>query len=165
MKSNLPDTSLLKNNPRDYADSYSTALDTREVRIEQVGKAFFTSSPAWVDGLFDLRNRIVALLGLKTSGAGERDAVMRNFKGEVGERIGLFNVLAKWEDEVILGEDDRHLDFRVSLFLDRPNDTLIVSTLVIRHNWLGRLYFLLIKPFHRLIVSTIIKRMVRQLGK
>lgn len=163
VKSTLPDSSRLKNAGRNYEDSYSVTLDARDLTIEQVGRSFFTYSPAWVDWLFALRNRIVVLFGLKTSGAGARDAVVKNFKCEVGEKIGLFKVFDKNEREVVLGEDDQHLDFRVSLFLDRQNNTLTVSTIVQFHNWLGKLYFLPIKPFHRLIVPAMVKVMVAQL--
>jgi len=165
MKSNLPESSLLKNIPHDYADGYSAALATHDLTIEQVAKSFFTSDPAWVAWLFALRNSVVSLLGLKTSGSGEREAILQNFKCEVGERIGLFKVFAKNENEIILGEDDRHLDFRVSLFLDKPNNMLTVSTIVNIHNWLGRLYFLPVKPFHKLIVPTMVKGMVGKLQK
>jgi hypothetical protein len=161
MKSTLPESSLLKNIPHDYVDRYSAALNAQGLTIEQVGKAFFSSSPAWVDWLFALRNRIVSLLGLKTSGA--REAVLQNFKCEVGESVGLFKVFDKNEREVILGEDDKHLNFRVSLFLDRENNALIVSTIVDIHNWLGTLYFLPVKPFHKLIVPTIVKGMAARL--
>lgn len=165
MKSNLPESSLLKNLPHDYLDSYSAILSTTDLTIEQVGKSFFTSDPEWVGWLFALRNSVVSLLGLKTSGAGEQDALLQGFKCEVGERVGLFKVFAKNENEIILGEDDKHLDFRVSLFLDKQNQILIVSTVVKIHNWLGRLYFLPVKPFHKLIVPTMVKGMVKQLIK
>ncbi len=55
-KSNLPESSLLINVPRDYADSYTAAPNAKDLTIEQIGKSFFSSSPAWVDWLFALRN-------------------------------------------------------------------------------------------------------------
>jgi len=105
------------------------------------------------------------MIGLKIPGAGTKAEVLRDFKCEVGECVGLFNVLAKTGSKVILGEDDKHLDFRVSLFLDKQSNTLTVSTVVKIHNWLGRLYFLPVKPFHKLIVPTMMKEMVKQLIK
>ena len=164
-RTTLPESSLLKNMLRDYADAYSAALDAKGLTIEQVGKSFFSSDPAWVAWLFTLRNKIVAVFGLKTSGAGERKAVRQNSKCEVGDRVGSFKILDKAENELILGEDDKHLDFRVSLFLDKQNQKLTVSTLVKIHNGLGRIYFLFVKPFHKLIVPTMLKGMVRELGR
>lgn len=163
MRSNLPDSSLLKNIPRNYADSYSASLAAKDLPIEKVGKSFFTATPTWVDCLLEIRNRIVSTIGLKVPGAGTKEEVLRNFNCEVGERVGLFNVIAKTEDEVIFGEDDKHLDFRVSLFLDRQNNLLIVSTIVQIHNWIGSLYLLLIMPFHKLIVPMIAERTVAML--
>ena len=74
------------------------------------------------------------------------------------------------ENEVILGEDDKHLNFRVSLILNpkgkkTENKDLIVSTTVEFNNWFGRLYFLPVRPFHKLIVPTILKGMIRDLEK
>lgn len=167
IKSSLPTTSLLKNTTYDYLDSYSVALDTNNLNVEKVGKSFFTSSPAWVSWLFTLRNKIVSLIGLKTSGSSEteRETVLKNFKGEIGQRVGLFKVFDGNENEIILGEDDKHLDFRVSLLLDKKENLLRVSTTVKIHNWLGNLYFLPVKPFHKLIVPTMMKGMVNQLTK
>ena len=162
MKTKLPAASMLNNHPHDYLDSYSTTLNTSSIAIEQVGRAFFSASPSWVDQLLILRNRIVSFIGLKVPGADTKEEVLRNFKCEVGESVALFNVLAKTENEVIFGEDDKHLNFRVSLFLDRQNNLLTVSTLVKIHNALGHVYMLAIKPFHKIIVPTITKGMARQ---
>lgn len=136
--------------------------------IEDVGRSFFRSGPAWVEGLFALRNRIVGALGLKTPGAtSERQRLLDGMRCEVGEHLGLFRVFAKNEQEVVLGEDDRHLNFRVSLFIGQLGDgcdkELVVSTVVKCHNWLGKLYFVPVKHFHRLIVPAMLRGMVRQL--
>lgn len=165
MKSSLPDLSLLKNTPADYADSYSMPLNTKELAIEQVGKSFFTSAPVWVETLLRLRDKIVGVVGLKTaSDFDHRKRLINNFKCEVGEQLALFKVFDKNEHEVIIGEDDKHLDFRVSLFLDRQNHTLTVSTVVKINNWMGKLYLLPVIPFHKIIVPAIVKGMVRQLA-
>ncbi len=74
------------------------------------------------------------------------------------------------DKEVILGEDDKHLNFRVSLFLDHqindPNKKhLTVSTTVEFNNWFGRIYFLPVRPFHKLIVPTMLKGIIKHLEK
>jgi hypothetical protein len=163
-KSSLPETSLLKNTPSDYMDSYSIGIEAKDLKIEQVGKSFFLASPEWVNALLLLRDRVVGLIGLKTGkGASDKQRLIANFKCEVGERIALFKVFDKNENEIIFGENDKHLDFRVSLFLDRQNGKLIVSTLVKFNNWMGKSYFIPVQPFHKLIVPVIIKGMVKQL--
>ncbi|MFN8382039.1 MAG: DUF2867 domain-containing protein [Anaerolineales bacterium] len=163
MKTSLPAASALQNLPNDYLDSYTATLNASDISIEQVGRAFFTASPAWVDRLLVLRNQLVAFVGLKVPGAGTKEEVLQNFKCEIGESVALFKVISKTENEVIFGENDKHLDFSVSLFLDRQSNMLIVSTLVKIHNLLGRLYMAVVKPFHMVIASTITKRIIYEI--
>jgi hypothetical protein len=47
----------------------------------------------------------------------------------------LFPVLAKTPDLIVMGLNDRHLDFR--LLLARRDDQVVVTALVQRHNALG----------------------------
>ncbi len=173
LKTELPKASLLHSppHPYHYVDSYQGILYDLDNTITpgDVGKAFFTSGPKWVEKLFALRNKIVAGLGLKTAGdISEREQKLAQFKCEPNEQMGLFKVFAKTEHEVILGEDDKHLDFRVSLLLqpqanEPTKKALTISTTVVFHNGLGRLYFLPVRPFHRLIVPTMLKGIITAL--
>ncbi|HEY4965807.1 MAG TPA: DUF2867 domain-containing protein [Puia sp.] len=175
VKTTLPNNSILNTSHKkyDYVDSYQSELNDFDNKFNSVdiGKAFFSSRPKWVGKLFTLRNKIVSIFGLKTSGdISTREKQLENFKCEPGEQLGLFKVFAKTENEVILGEDDKHLNFRVSLFSERKtNETikkdLIVSTTVEFNNWFGRLYFLPVRPFHKLIVPTILKGIIKELEK
>lgn len=163
---NPPEYLLLKRESFDYADSFVVSLNGIRPTIEQVGKSFFTTSPAWIAKLLLLRDKVGRMIGLKTAGdAGKRDELLAHFRCEVGERIALFHVLDKNENEVIFGEDDKHLNFRVSLYIDKLKSTLTVTTFVKRHNWLGKTYFLFVKPFHKIIVPSIMRSMINQLQK
>jgi hypothetical protein len=172
-KSELPDKSILKESgiTYDYIDSFQgNFIDSgQSIDATKVGRSFFGSGPKWVEKLFALRNKIVGLFGLKTSGRiSDRQKQFDNFKCEPGERLGLFKVFDKTNHEVILGEDDKHLNFRVSLLLSPlPNEagrkTLTVTTTVKFNNWFGRIYFLPVRPFHKLIVPAMLKGMIREL--
>jgi hypothetical protein len=78
--------------------------------------------------------------------------------------IGFFPVLSKSAGELVMGEDDRHLDFRLAVLLragaagDRE---LVVVTVVHCHNWLGRTYLKVIAPFHRLIALASLEQAAR----
>ncbi len=79
-------------------------------------------------------------------------------------------MFARTENEVILGEDDKHLNFRVSLFLEQQQNNpqkkdLTISTTVEFNNWFGRLYFIPVRPFHKLIVPTMLKGIIKELEK
>ena len=109
-----------------------------------------------------LRNKIVGSLGLKT-GAPKKTELKPPY--HVGQKIGLFHVLAITDDEVVLGEDDKHLDFRVSLFVMKKNTeaVLIVSTLVKTKNLLGVMYFSVVKPIHLVIVPMMVREMAKRI--
>lgn len=82
-------------------------------------EAFVGPGPRWVEGLFALRNRIVSVFGFKTPAARGKNAAGHGGKWESGERVGIFEVLARSTDEIVLGDNDRHLDLRVSLLVER----------------------------------------------
>jgi len=173
-RTTLPKNSVLNTSGKkyDYVDSFQGILngDKNEFTSVEIAKAFFSSGPKWVGKLFTVRNKIVSLFGLKTSNnTGSRESQIETFKCEPGERIGIFKVFFRNVDEVILGEDDKHLNFRVSLLLDartgQPDKKyLIISTTVQFNNLFGRLYFLPVQPFHKLIVPSMLKGIIKKLG-
>lgn len=173
-KTKLPQNSILlqKGSNYHYTDSYNGNLLTeRPIYSTDLTKAFFNSAPDWVEKLFSIRNKVVKLVGLKTApDLKNKKRLLENFSGQPGEQIGLFKILEKTDKEVILGEDDKHLNFRVSLLI-HPNGNgskkkeLTISTAVVFNNWLGRLYFLPVRPFHRHIVPSMLKGMIRELEK
>ncbi len=80
-----------------------------------------------------------------------------------GPVIGFFPVLSKSATELVVGEDDRHLDFRVTLQLRADaahGRELVAGTVVHCHNRLGRLYLATILPFHRVIVRASLEQAV-----
>jgi hypothetical protein len=134
----------------DFADAFSVDLpEAASGDAEALARHVFEQQPEWIAMLLGIRDRLVQPLGLK------RAADLRT--GE-GERISIFRVFERYPDEIILGEDDRHLDFRVSVLLQPASGSgprrLIVTTLVFYNRLLGRVYIALIAPFHRLVVRT-----------
>lgn len=168
----LPPNSVLVDEVYHYTDSFAGNLTDhyQNINAASVGKAFLGGGPKWIGKLFSFRNALVKRLGLKSGNTiTDRQKQLDNFKCEVGERLGLFQVYYCDEKEVIIGEDDKHLDFRVSLYL-QPNEddkhkTLTINTVVKFHSWLGRLYFFPVKPFHTLIVPVMLKEIVKDLEK
>jgi hypothetical protein len=172
IKTKIPESSLLypDQNHYHYIDSYEGAVKDKNntIGIDDVAKAFLKPRPKWVDTLFTLRNKIVSLFGLKTPNNKMDTERPDNFKFEVGERVGLFKVFSRTTNELVMGEDDKHLNFRVSLLLkefenDKSTKTITVTTLVIYNNWFGRFYFFPVKPFHKLIVRSGLKISLQEL--
>jgi hypothetical protein len=122
-------------------------------------RAFSAAMPLWARALMFLRDRLVSPLGLKTAQAASSSVEPFH----VGQQLGVFRVLHLGERDAVLGENDRHLDFR--LVLQYRAGCLQVSTLVRTHNLLGRTYLAAVTPFHHLIVAASMRRMAEVLGR
>lgn len=162
-KTTLPEKSVLKLTECsfDYVDSFSCEFSDADHKIgfPEISEAFSKSKSKWISNLMALRDKIVKPFGLKTS-KNETDKKSQNFEFEKGKQFGIFKVFYKTENEVILGENDKHLDFRISIFLDILTETkkeLTISSIVKFNNWFGKLYFMIIKPFHNIIVPKMLK--------
>jgi hypothetical protein len=137
----------------DLADAFAVPIDAADVTkgVDSLARSALGDPAPWIRLLLGLRDALVAGFGVKTSQEVRRAAIADN-----AERIDFFRILARSDRELILGEDDRHLDFRLSLLLrvrpDGSGDELVATTVVRCHNALGRVYLALITRFHRLVV-------------
>lgn len=149
-----------------YEDAFAIKVPL-EYQIRPVGmmKLFFDSIPTWTKVLLGIREALVGLMGLKTAKGIDIAKELANFEGKEGQGIGLFRVLGKTEDELMVGESDKHLDFWLSFIRNTSPDAfeMKLATAVVFNGWLGRWYFAPVKPLHRLIVPAVLKRMARKL--
>ncbi len=145
-----------------FHDCYRVLLDdTRSTALQHFLRAA-AHTPPWVDRLMHLRNRSVALFGLKNLGAlSALDPHKPEASYRPGDRVGIFTLQSLSDDEVVLGDQDHHLDVALSVLRlpltpegQRP---LAVSTVVKTHNLLGRLYMLPVTPLHRRIVPAVLR--------
>ena len=139
-----------------FADAYRITCTAPALNARQASQAIFDSPPPWINGLMALRNRIVAPFGLK---AGVRPASSMEH-----DNVGIFPVLAESPGEILMGLDDRHLDFRVAVTVQPAAagaQQITVTTVVHTHNRLGRIYLAVIMPFHRLIARSLLNRAAR----
>ena len=174
-KAEIPENSMLKKNEDffDYIDSFQSMVFTKaqNVDITIILKMFMHCGHKWADHLLAIRDKIVGLFGLKTSEQmTNNNKQIDNAKYDIGEQIGMFKLFAKSESELVLGEDDKHLSFRVSLLLEHidyeiDKSRLSITTAVKFNNMFGRVYFFPVKPIHRLIVRTVFKDIKEQLQR
>ena len=147
----IPADSLIKNYfPVDYIDSFSKVMVTGQAKTpEDFRNLAFSRFPKWIGWLMNFRNAIVKPLGLDTA---TRFTDM---------------VLDKNLHEEILGMPDKHLDFHVSMWCGEYHEgkqELRITTVVKYNNWLGRAYFFIIRPFHGIIVKSILKHVAGDRG-
>jgi Protein of unknown function (DUF2867) len=141
------------------ADAFSIRLPPDACTNPDVLARFiFAKQPSWIGALIQVRDAVVAGLGLKTA-----KHLARLPSDATTPRISIFRVFSTSENEVVMGENDKHLDFRVSILCTAgsPPTTgsqLTLSTVVHCHNRLGRAYLSVIAPFHRQVVKASLRR-------
>lgn len=139
----------------DWADCYELSIPNSDLTAIAAARTMLSRFPIWARLLIRVRDAITSLFGLKSSS---------DLRAQELEKIGFFPVVSKSDTQVVLGFDDRHLDFRVVIDVrddDQGRRLVDATTLVRRNILLGRIYLAIITPFHRLIVAT----MLADLGK
>jgi len=88
-----------------------------------------------------------------------RDLLVRPLRLRTAESFGdasPFDPLSRSGSTMVLGTDDRHLDFRAALRVS--GEDLQLATVVQLHGRTGRAYFAVVKPFHRRVVPAMLRR-------
>jgi hypothetical protein len=155
-QADLPSASRLSSSysQADFADAFSVDLPEAACHdAEALARHIFSQPAGWVSTLLRLRDILVRPFGLKRA---------VDLQATGGDRINIFRVFERYDGEIVLGEDDTHLDFRVSLLVQPASPgrpcRLTVTTLVFYNRLLGRAYIALIAPFHRVVVRASLDR-------
>jgi hypothetical protein len=119
-----------------FSDAYKVPAP-RGVDAIEATRLAFVHGPLWIRTLLGLRNRLGRMVGLRPAPASG------------------FPVIRQSPTEVVLGFDDKHLDFRIVVAVAGGFAT--VTTIVRWHNAWGRAYLAAIMPFHRLIAARMIE--------
>ncbi|WP_433505693.1 DUF2867 domain-containing protein [Pseudonocardia halophobica] len=143
----VPDTALLRGVlPRiDAADAYAVpAPDDAPADPQAWADAVFRRVPGWVAALLALRQALVGFVGIERA---DRSA---------------FDTLRRTDDEVLLGTDAGHLDFRASVL--REPGRVVLSTVVRIRGGRGRLYWGVVRHLHPLVVRSMLAAAARRLS-
>lgn len=165
----LPSISSLSQQAAGAAFINCHRIDVSNTERTAMGHALraLATTPRWIDNMMQLRNAIVRHLGLKDLGRLTRIDLNRDEASyQPGDRVGIFTLVANSPDEVLMADKDKHLDVFLSLNRLPINAdgtrTLVLSTVVHTHNWLGTLYMLPVAPFHRLIAPLTLANVTRE---
>jgi hypothetical protein len=140
----------------DFADAFSLVIDDPTLDAVTASHLAIDRPAGWITTLMALRDLLVRPFGLRTR---DDESLSRT------KRIGAFPVLSETPERVVMGLDDRHLDFRLSVDvvrLDERRREVTATTLVKTHNLLGRTYLSTILPFHRRIVPEMMAQVARR---
>lgn len=147
-----------------FIDAFAVTLPaqtSREYNPEALARAFFCEPPAWFSLLMWIRDRVMSIFGVKRSTEIQAAAEKKGI-----DTIAVFPIISRAENEIILGENDSHLNFQVSILIrenqlsaasDRDNNRngqeMVVTTVVHCHGFFGKAYIIIIKAFHTMIAK------------
>jgi hypothetical protein len=141
-----------------FCDAYQTALSKPNLSVQELYEAVFAHPPVWAKGLMKIRGLVASALGLKHVD----NAVLpdQGTQYQVGQRAGLFSIQSIEANELVVGDDDKHLNFRISIYRSSAKGVpaVTLSTAVEIHNKVGKLYMLVVTPFHRLIARSMLQK-------
>lgn len=137
-----------------FADAFTMTVPSAQLDAREVAALCFSRLPDWAGWLLKLRNAAMRPFGIKTD-----------------EIVQSLPVLRESPDQVVVGLNDDHLDFRTQFRVDGlrlgpdgPYLGLVTLTTIVRtHNRFGRIYLAAIMPFHKLVVRSLMKRVAEKL--
>ena len=133
-----------KHLPSDYSDSVSKKIKPAEpLTPDCIFEGMFCNFPRPVAWLMKMRNAVVKPFGLQGGGG---------FQNLVSERS---------DEEIIICKNDKHLCFWVGIYCSRPEEgwqEASVTTVVKFNNFLGKIYFIGIWVFHKLLVKSLFRK-------
>ena len=137
----------------DFCDAYATTVPKGPLSADDIARRAFSVMPGWIAPLLRVRNLVVKPFGLKPG----PDTTL-----PAERQIGFFPLVSSQPNRVVLGVDDTHLDFRIVIDvtnLTHDKSEVTATTLVKRHNLLGRVYLAVVMPFHKRIVPAMLNRL------
>ena len=141
------------------ADHVDTKTGVGAVSVLELAAGILSYRPRWMDLLWKLRSGLVRVLGI-----GRQDtAILNRFSADTlpvkpGESLGFFSVVdSDGETFWIVKGVESHLEGVLGVFAhplaDQPGRFRFHVVTVVRYrNWVGPVYFNLIRPFHHLVV-------------
>ncbi|MDA3893802.1 MAG: DUF2867 domain-containing protein [Salinivirgaceae bacterium] len=123
----------------DYFDSYMIKKESN-CSIDEITSKILTL-PSWIKILLKIRHYLVVKPFGLSSGKRKVPILYRN------------------KNEIVIGENDKHLYYRVSLYKKTGQHSEIYLTTSVKFNnkW-GKVYFAFIKPFHKMVVKSMLKK-------
>lgn len=142
-----------------------------EVSLRHFISAMLSYYPWWILFLYRIREFLVNILGLVKH---ERPEVLPSIKPEdlsfnSGEKASFFIVKTAKENIYWVSEtpEDKHLKAFFGVVAEAISDQLTrfhVFTSVKYIHWTGPIYFNIIRPFHHLVVSSMMRNGVKNAG-
>ncbi|UFZ06845.1 DUF2867 domain-containing protein [Bradyrhizobium ontarionense] len=135
----------------DYRESIAIELSRPDLSVVDAFFAIFGHRPGWMKAILILRNALAAPFGLEVSRSRDILSSDRQPAYSEGDSMLGWTVFVHTSDELIVGRDNAHLDFRVSILRNDPTGRarMVISTVCDAHNAFGVVYLKAVLPFHK----------------
>lgn len=156
----IPDVSIVAKNFEgyDYFDCYEITSPHNQTVDTALNKIF--QPPNWIKRLLKFRDYLAVKINLRatTSNTNSKEHC------EIGSKAIVFKVIDRNINEIVMEEKDSHLDFRTSVLIKPEGDiqNIYFISLVKYNNFMGKLYFFAIKPFHKMIVKRLLQNCLKK---
>ncbi len=142
---------------RYFRDALSIPFSKPQLTPGNIQHRIFAYMPIWGNKLMSLGNAIVGCFGLTV----EQDSRLHGKEDlQLGDSAGFMKVIYCEGDEIISYAQDKHMDFYLSV--TKRDGHAIISTLVNKKIYFGRLYVNFIVPFHWVIARTVLAGAVKK---
>lgn len=137
----------------DWADAFELKLPKDKRTARHIASVTLGASPKWLQVMLSIRNGLVAPFGLKPG---------KETSDQPDNSIGFFPVIEETDERIVVGLDDRHLDFRIVVELTHVQEItkVLMTTVIRRHNIFGKAYLAVVSPFHKLILPRVMSQAV-----
>ncbi|WP_325893061.1 DUF2867 domain-containing protein [Grimontia sp. NTOU-MAR1] len=145
-----------------FADNHSKEIGYQGESAMEIYLRVMNSAPDWVNALMKIRNEVVSRLGLKHLGNLDDFYPKKQADDyQVGDKVGIFQMIYKSHSEVIMEDRDKHLDVKLSFFVEPRGDKALVTASSVVHikNTFGKVYMFFVGPVHKIIVPVTLRKL------
>lgn len=155
-----PLTELLEN-----YDHFDVKTIDGDISLREFLAGMFSYHPTWMQALYAIRAGFVRLLGMKQEKIALPAISPETISFTSGDWMTFFQVTSAEENQYWVGEaTDKHLTAYIAVVQEILSDGqkhFHVGTIVHYHHWTGPVYFNVIRPFHHLVVNSMMKAGIR----
>lgn len=139
----------------DHMDALSTEA---QPNLDEFILGMFAYQPPWLTFLYKIRVVLLGLLGHKTQMPQQKR--LTQLPKQPGEKATFFTVEDAHSTFWMANASEDHLTARIAVIQQAGKKQRFqyrVVTVVHFHNWVGRIYFAIIQPFHFLVVRAMMR--------
>ena len=144
------------------ADHIDVKVATSTKSMREFAAELLNYQPDWITFLYLIRAVLVRFLGMRQKGMPRRPHYLpEDVPLMAGQRAAIFTVSEAQDERYWVGSvRDDHLNASLSIVVEPLQDNLkrfYVITSVHYNNWKGPFYFNVIRPFHHLVVGSMVR--------